>query len=327
MKVIVCGAPFKISVKTKKTPQAKRGEVLVRLSYCGICVYDLKRYSGLKEVDYPLVLGHEPSGIIEEIGEGVQSLKKGDRVVVDVKKKCGECPSCLRGQESRCVQAEASFGFAQYILVPQENAFKISPDLDLKIATLTEPLACILHGYRDLDLGRKKSLLIIGDGIMGILAGFVGKVLEKKAVTLLGHHKERCEIARVFGAECVLPHENKMDPIDAFDAIFFTVGAKEIIKNITKFLQPGGYMVFIGELKDKNLYVDLNAVYGNEYNMIGRKGYTREDFEQALRIIERYQGVFAEFISKVYPFDELSMGFEDLKTRNILKGILCLEGP
>jgi L-iditol 2-dehydrogenase len=209
--------------------------------------------------------------------------------------------------------------------VPQENAFRISPDLDLKIATLTEPLACILHGYRDLDLGRKKSLLIIGDGIMGILASFVGKVIENKAVTLLGHHKDRCEIARGFGAECVLPHENEIQPVNAFDAIFFTVAAKEIIRNVKKFLQPGGYLVFIGELKDRDLCIDLNDVYANEYNMIGRKGYTREDFELALGIIEKFQGVFTEFISKVYPFGELATGFEDLKTRGILKGVLCLE--
>ena len=132
MKAIVCEAPHKISVKTKETPTAKRGEVLVKLSYCGICVYDLKRFSGLKEVAFPLVLGHEPSGIVEEIGRGVQRVKKGDRVVVDVKVKCGECLHCIRGQESRCVKAEASFGFAQYILLPQENVYRISPDLDLK---------------------------------------------------------------------------------------------------------------------------------------------------------------------------------------------------
>jgi L-iditol 2-dehydrogenase len=325
MKVIVCEAPHKISAKTKKTPEAKRGEVLVKLSYCGICVYDLKRYSGLKKVTYPLVLGHEPSGIVEEIGNGVQSVKKGDRVVVDVKVKCGECPSCLRGQESRCVNAEASFGFAQYILVPQENVFRISPELDLKIATLTEPLACILHGYRDLDLNRKQSLLVIGDGIMGVLASFVGKVIEKKAVTLLGHNKNRCEIAQVFGVECVLSNENNILRINSFDAIFFTVGSKKIIRNIKKFLQPGGYMVFIGELMDGDLRVDLNTVYSNEYNMIGRKGYAREDFEQAQDIIEKFQGVFEKFISKVYKVDELTMGFKDLQTRKILKGVLRLE--
>lgn len=325
MKVVVCEAPHKISVKTKKTPEAKRGEVLVKLSYCGICVYDLKRYSGLKEVTYPLVLGHEPSGIVEEIGNGVQSVKKGDRVVVDVKVKCGECPSCIRGQESRCVNAEASFGFAQYILVPQENVYTVSPDLDLKIATLTEPLACILHGYRDLDLSRKRSLLIIGDGIMGVLASFVGKVIQKKAVTLLGHNKNRCEITQVFGVECVLSNENSILQLNSFDGIFFTVGSKEIIRNIKKFLQPGGYLVFIGELVDGNHCVDLNTVYSNEYNMIGRKGYAREDFVQAQDIIEKFQGVFEKFISKIYKIDELTDGFKDLQTRKILKGVLCLE--
>ena len=124
-----------------------------------------------------------------------------------------------------------------------------------------------------------------------------------------------------------MPNENNILQLNSFNAVFFTVGSKEIIGNIKKFLQPGGYMVFIGELKDRELCVDLNAVYSNEYNMIGRKGYAREDFKQALSIIERFQGEFERFISKVYKFDELAIGFKDLQARNILKGVLCLEIP
>ena len=325
MKVVVCEAPYKIRIKTEKTPEPNRGEVLVKLSYCGICVYDLKRYRGLKKVTYPLVLGHEPSGVVEKMGNGVQGVKKGDKVVVDVKVKCGECPFCIMGMESRCVNAEASLGFAQYILVPQENVFRISPDLDLKIATLTEPLACILHGYRDLNLRKKQSLLIIGDGIMGILASYVGRVIKKKAVKLLGHNKSRCQIAQDFGVECILSNENNIFHMNSYDAIFFTVGSKEIIGNIEKFLRPGGYSVFIGELVERDLLVDLNTVYSKEYNIIGRKGYTRKDFERAKDIIERYQGEFKKFISKIYTVEELTVGFKDLQSRKILKGVLYLE--
>jgi threonine dehydrogenase-like Zn-dependent dehydrogenase len=160
---------------------------------------------------------------------------------------------------------------------------------------------------------------------MGVLASFVGKVLEKKAVTLLGHNKSRCQIAQSFGVECVLSNKNNISQLNSFDAIFFTVGSKEIIRDMDKYLHPGGYSVFIGEWLDGDLPVNLNTVYANEYNMIGRKGYTRKDFEHALGIIEKYQGVCAKFVSKIYTIDELTAGFGDLQSRKILKGVLCLE--
>jgi len=325
MKVIVCETPYKLSVINTEIPEMQNDDVLVKIKYCGICSYDLKRFLGLKDITYPLILGHEPSGQVEKIGKDVREIKKGDRVVVDVKVKCGECPSCLRGMESRCPQTEASLGFSQYLLVPQENVFKLSSDIDLKVATLTEPLACILHGYSKIKLRSKSSLLIAGDGIMGMLSSLVGKVIEKSAVILLGHNKNRLKVAQSIDVECVLSTKNSLPLSNPFDTIIFTVEEKRIINNLKKYLSPGGNLLFIGELKNGSYRLNLNSIYSNEYAFIGSKGYTREDFTNALSVIEKCHGVLERFISKIYQIDELERGFRDLQKRKILKGILCLD--
>jgi L-iditol 2-dehydrogenase len=324
MKVVVCEAPRTISIQETPVPAIKNDHVLVKLNYCGICVYDLKRYLGLKDISYPIILGHEPSGVVEKTGKNVQNIQEGDRVAVDVKVKCGKCPACVRGMESRCFSAEASSGFSQYMLVPQQNVTKISPGLDLRVATLTEPLACILHGYSKLNLKNQQSLLVVGDGIMGVLAGFVGKVLQKKKVTLSGHTEQRMVIAHSFGVECVSPQKNSLASLHSYDTIILTVEEKDIINNLNKFLHPGGHLLFIGELNKGDYHLNLNTVYTSEYIFAGSKGYNGDDFKNAVGFIQRFQDTIEQFITRTYTIDELEAGFEDMLARKILKGVLCL---
>ncbi len=324
MKIILCEAPHRIALRETEIPQVNDLEVLVKIEYCGVCSYDLKRFLGLKEIAYPVVLGHEPSGTVVKTGKEVQGLKKGDRVSVDVKVRCGRCPSCLRGMESRCERAQASNGFSQYILVPQQNAVKVSPAIPLKVVTLTEPLACILHGYRKMEWSGMRDLLIIGDGIMGILAGFIGKVHQKKEVILLGHNRQRLEIARSFGLEGVLSDKNQIPPLNLYDALVLTVKEEKILKDLKRFLHPGGCVLLIGEMKNGSFPFDLNMIYSNEFSLIGSNGYSQKDFRDALVLIEKFPNALKSLISKIYALSELEKAFLDLQTRKIIKGILRL---
>lgn len=326
MRFILLEAPRKISIQKTEIPEVKGSQVLVRVKYCGICVYDLKRYLGLKKISYPVILGHEPSGIVEKTGPYVENIRQGDRVAVDVKVRCGECAECLRGMESRCREAEASGGFSQYIMVPEENVIKLSENLDLKTAALTEPLACILHGYDKLSLEEKGSLLVVGDGIMGVLAGFVGKTVHKQNVYMLGHNKERMKAAQGYGAGCFSSPEQSIKARgEAFEIVIFTVADRVIIDNIEKFLLPGGKALFIGELKEKDLCFDLNKIYTNEFIFLGRKGYSRKNFRDAVGLIEENDKKLEKFITKIYQLEDLETGFKDLLKRKILKGILSLD--
>lgn len=324
MKIILCEAPHKIAVRQAEIPRVNERDVLVKIEYCGVCSYDLKRFLGLKKISYPVVLGHEPAGRVIQTGKKVRGLKKGNRVAVDVKVRCGECPSCLRGMESRCAQAQASNGFSQYILVPAQNAVKVSSEIPLKVVTLTEPLACILHGYKKMNWKGIKDLLVVGDGIMGILAAFAGRVHWKKNVTLLGHNPKRLETARSFGVEGVQSEKNHIPPLDFFDTIVFTVKEEKGLADLKKILRPGGRVLLIGEMKNGSVPFDLNMVYSNEFILIGSNGYTREDFKDALVLIEKFPRILKCFISKVYRMDDLEAVFRDLQSRKILKGILRL---
>jgi L-iditol 2-dehydrogenase len=324
MKIIICEAPHKIALREKEIPRAQSFEVLVKTEYCGICSYDLKRFLGLKKIAYPVVLGHEPAGKVAETGAEVKGLKKGDRVAVDVKVRCGTCPSCLAGMESRCDQAQASNGFSEYILVPVQNVVKISPGVHLKAATLAEPLACILHGYKKIKSKGIRNYLVVGDGIMGILAGFVGKMHLKKKVILLGHNRKRLRTARNFRVEGVLSGKNGIPPLQLFDAIVLTVKEEKILTDIKKFLHPGGRVLLIGEMKNGFFPLDLNMIYSNEFILFGSNGYTREDFKEALALIERFPHILKNLISRIYGMDELETAFADLQSRKILKGILRL---
>ncbi len=324
MKIVVCEAPHEIVIKETDIPRINDLDVLVKIEYCGICSYDLKRYLGLKKISYPVILGHEPVGRVVQTGKKVRNVKKEDRVAVDVKVRCGKCPSCLRGMESRCPQAQASNGFSQYMLVPAGNVERISLDCDLKVNTLTEPLACILHGYKKVDWEEIKDLLVVGDGIMGVLAAFVGKMHQKKKVTLLGHNRRRLHIARKFGVEVILSDENHIPALDLFDAGVLTVKEEIILTDLKKFLHPGGRMLLIGEMKNGALPFDLNVIYSHELVLVGSNGYTHEDFKDALVLIEENSKILRNFISKVYRMDELETAFKELQVRAILKGLLKL---
>jgi len=322
MKILVCKAPRNITVEEVEIPKVKNDTILVKIKYCGICIYDLKRYLGRKKINYPVVLGHEPSGIVEEIGSDIKNFKRGDKVAVDVKIKCGKCANCLKGLESRCINSEASNGFSQYILVPENNVFKVLLKSDLSVATLAEHLACIIHGLKKINLMEKSSLLVIGDGIMGMLASFVGKTIKNLTATLAGHHDGRLNVAKKAGIDSVCYPD--VFKLNKFDNIVFTVEEKEILNNIDKHLSPGGTIVFIGELKDGMYNLNLNKIYSNEYALIGRKGYDREDFKTSVETLDKFSEILKVFISKIYNMDELEVGLNDLKERKILKGVLCL---
>ncbi|MCP2518861.1 alcohol dehydrogenase catalytic domain-containing protein [Candidatus Aminicenantes bacterium AC-335-A11] len=326
MKVLICEAPQKISIKESQIPEPGGREVLVKIKYCGICVYDLKRYLGLKEVNFPVILGHEPVGIVVDAGKNVKKIYNGEKVVVDVKIKCGRCENCLRGLESRCVKSEASNGFSQYIVIPQDNVYRISTETDLLTATLSEPVACLLHGLKKIkNDGEKLSFLIIGDGIMGILAAFLVKKIKKGIVTLIGHHDNRLKIAEKINIENLINSKKGIPKIGKFDTLIFTVEEREFLANIEDFLNPGGNILFIGELPEGVYKFNFNKIYSNELNFYGSKGYSSGDFKSAVEIIEKYWKFLSGFISKVYSINEIETAFDDLRCRRILKGVLNLE--
>jgi L-iditol 2-dehydrogenase len=175
-------------------PPIAPGEVLVRVKACGICATDAKTFlRGHPKILPGTVLGHEIAGVIEQV-DGTPGWKIGERVVVAPYVPCGECVDCLKGHPTLChnlfEDSVEPGGFSELIKVPPRivarGMFRISERISFEEATLAEPSACCYHALEALGLSRGESLLIVGDGTMGILQAEIARSLGAEPIIKIG---------------------------------------------------------------------------------------------------------------------------------------------
>jgi L-iditol 2-dehydrogenase len=216
-----------VRLEEREVPEPGPGEVLVAMRACGICGSDLMRW--YVEPRAPLVLGHEPVGVVLAAGDAVEAPlpAKGKRVFIHHHVPCGTCELCRRGRDTLCETFKRTRihpgGFSERILVPAENAARdllVIPDgVSDAAATLVEPLACCVRGLRRARVGRDARLLVIGGGQMGLLTALAGLAAGAR-VAVAEPLAARRELASELGAAGVEP-----DP----DAAAATLGGRPTI--------------------------------------------------------------------------------------------------
>lgn len=175
MKALLLKDKQTLSIENIELPKLKPNEMLVKVGACGVCGTDIHLYNGEEGAGsstLPLIMGHEFSGTIVEVGESVTKFKEGDRVTVDPNVYCGECYQCQRGNGHYCLHAEAYGvsmfgGFAEYCVVVEKAAYKIPDSLSLLHAALVEPVACCLHGIDRANIKPGDTVAVVGLGSIG----------------------------------------------------------------------------------------------------------------------------------------------------------------
>ena len=211
-------------------PVAGAGELLIRVEAAGLCGSDRHMFRGEYPTALPVTLGHEFCGIVEAVGEGAGRIGVGSRVTVDPNIACGHCAACRMGRPNLCHNLTAigvfrDGGFAEYVAVPEGQAFELPADLDPIRGAFSEPLACCLHG---LDVARIKpgdSVVVLGGGIIGMLMVQLARLAGATTVALSTRQKARRDLALELGAT------HAMDP-SAADPVAAVVGPNGI--------SPGG---------------------------------------------------------------------------------------
>lgn len=200
------------------TPKPQKGFVLVKICYCGICGTDYALFGGKSsfikngQATYPIRLGHEWSGIVEEIGEGVTKVKKGDRVVGDNYVSCGKCEACLRHDYNFCTGRKHvgtidpcwPGAFAEYFLIPERHVYKIADTFSLKHAALCEPFSVAYGGIKKMDLTPSSVVVVIGTGCIGLAAAVLAKIRGAGQIYLVGRNKFKLAIAEKLGITAVI---------------------------------------------------------------------------------------------------------------------------
>jgi Threonine dehydrogenase and related Zn-dependent dehydrogenases len=329
MQTAVFMAPQKIELKELEKPIPKNDEVLIKVKACGICTADRRLYSGTKKMGYPLIGGHETSGMVEEIsGECSRTeLEPGDHVALDLIDRCGKCYYCRRGYENQCLKRLGrrvgeiplrAGGFAEYIAVPSKEVFKISDKISFEEAALTEPVSCVIHSVHKTHIRSGDTIAIIGAGPMGILHLLIAKKLGSIAIVSDIDEKRR-EFAKKLGADFVFnPLESNVITFvkehtngRGADVVFVTACNKETASQSIEMAGKVATVIFYGaSYPPTTISIDPNRLHYDEIILTGSSNRTSKDFSESVTLLNSEHISVKPLISKVLPLKDIEKGFK-----------------
>jgi len=249
MESVVIKKPKEIFVIGKEIPEPGTGEVLIRVMASGICGTDMHIYRGEYLGDYPVIPGHEFSGVVTAAGSKVTRFKLGDRVGVEPNIACDNCIHCLNNRQNFCLNWQAigvtlPGGMEQYVTAPEKAVFGIG-DLPFEQAAFMEPLSCVVHGVERANIKLADKVVILGAGPIGDLILQVARLQGAEHITILENNPGRAELAKLFGADQVV---DRMQDLNAntYDVVIDATGVIQVMNRAIDFARPGGTVLLFG---------------------------------------------------------------------------------
>jgi 2-desacetyl-2-hydroxyethyl bacteriochlorophyllide A dehydrogenase len=295
-------------------PDVGPDDVLVRVAYAGICGSDLHVYTkGMFGIVPPMTMGHEFSGVVEDVGDSVDGLRPGDHVVGDPRLGCERCEWCHRGDYHLCAElafvGEAIPGsYAEYIVLPERRLVPVSASLDLQLAALVEPMAVAVHAVNAVTQPGQRSAGIIGAGPIGLLTLIVALATSEWHVRVAERVASRRGLASALGAHEVFEDTDAADDRWA-DVVFEAAGRPSTLTGGVRWLRPGGRMALIGIYEDPVTF-DPTDVVVKEGQLVGVSAYGRQDLVDAVVLLEDHAAAARRVISEVLPLEQAAEGLQ-----------------
>ena len=302
------------------TPHAGPGELVLRNQVCGVCGTDVHIYHGepgSADVNPPVVLGHEYSGEVVEVGEGVTGFAVGDHVTVDPNIYCGHCAYCQNGKKQLCPSMEAigvtrDGGFAQYSRIPASQAFKLEPTVPWEAAAMAEPLACCLHGIDLAGIQAGDKVCVVGGGAIGLIMVQLAKLSGASQIVLSEPNEKRRQVGLQLGANAALD-PTRPDSQEAFaqalgggaNVVIECVGNVPAVKSAFQFAGKGATVLLFSVPKvDATFDLPLFDVYKKELTIKG--SFVNPDTHaRAVALINSGKVDFGPIITHRFTLDQL----------------------
>jgi 2-desacetyl-2-hydroxyethyl bacteriochlorophyllide A dehydrogenase len=223
--------------------------VLIKVMVSGICGTDIHIFRGEYMGDYPVIPGHEFSGVVEAVGSGVTRFKPGDRVAVEPNIACDNCTNCLNNRHNFCenwsaVGVTRPGGMAQYVTAPEKAVFELG-EIPFEHGAFMEPLSCVLHGVERLDPDLAAHIAIFGAGPIGVLLLQVLKLNGAADVAVVDKNVARTELAGKLGADEVYTDLDQL-PRKDYDAVVDATGVIAVMNRTIDFVRHGGKVLLFG---------------------------------------------------------------------------------
>jgi threonine dehydrogenase-like Zn-dependent dehydrogenase len=271
-RAVVLSAPGRLDYLERSVPRPGAGEVLVRVRAAALCSTDIELASGIVAwARLPLVPGHETTGVIVEVGDGVPSSRVGEPVAIQGVVGCGHCPPCLAGRIEFCRTAYDEIGFtrdggwADYLAVPSPNAVRVPDHWSPELGALLEPFSCCFGAVADEDVAGR-DVAVIGTGPAAFY--FILSLRGLGAGRITAHMKrlDRADLAREMGADAVVG-EAPSGP--GYDLVVDAVGSDTSLRQAIAGCQPGGRVVLYG-LRDETAAISVHDVVMRTITIAGK---------------------------------------------------------
>lgn len=315
-----------IRIEERSIPKIGPGELLICVEASGICGSDVMEWYRKDKV--PLVLGHEISGVVSEVGEGVKKYKLGDRVSASHHVPCDECRYCLNGHHTVCELLRRTFfdpgGFCEYLRLPKINTDKgvylLPEEMSFEEATFIEPIACVLRGQRLARVKKGMSVLVVGSGIAGLLHIQMAKINGAALVVSTDINEFRLGIAKKIGADYVI-NGAKEDVSVKFkelnngrlaDLVILCTGAPSAIAQALGSVDRGStVLIFAPTNEGVKVPISINKLFWRtEITLTSSYAGNPKDHLDALELIRIGKFHIQDMITHRLKLSEIQRGFQ-----------------
>lgn len=326
MKCIVIEKPGVVSLQDKELPALADDFVRVKVMAAAICATDIEVIDGNIPANYPLIPGHEWSGIVEKVQNPKYKHLIGKRVTGSNDITCGVCEACRSGNWRYCKDFEEigfkrNGAYAQYIDVPACGIVELPDNLPFTQAALAEPLGVALGTFEKLNPVFGKTCMIIGAGSIGLCCLAVAKAMGLRKTVVVASSNKRLEKAKELGAyatvatsrEDLFSRMKELHP-EGTDYIIEATGIEECIQNSFKLCKKGGYVALAGYGRGKEMSIRIDDIHVNNLHIIGA-GNNWNQHKKAIQMMADGQVNMAPFISELIPLDDFDKGLQAVRTR------------
>ncbi len=314
-------APKAARVLEQAPPEVGPRDVLIEVKRAGVCGTDLHIWHGSYDLaQYPLVPGHEFSGVVAAVGDEVKTFKAGDRVTADPNLPCYHCVFCQQRQFNQCLNLEVigvtrSGAFAGYVLAPESAVYSIG-ELSFADAALLEPLTCVVWGLKQVQVQAGDKVLIFGAGPMGILMMQTLKRAGAAFVAMVDREPWRLELAEQLGADAIVTADKlnaqtfgKLAP-HGFEVVADATGVPKVIEGTFAWVRPGGKIWVFGVAPaDAKVNFSPFEVFRKDLKIIGSFALNKT-FHEAIALVQGGALTLGPIVSHALNVREFVNGLE-----------------
>lgn len=326
-----------VELREMPKPKVGVGQVLIEVKAAGLCGTDVHIFYDEFKSNPPVILGHEVSGMVAEVGKGVTKVKMGERVTTESYfKTCGLCYYCRNGKENLCLNrlsigSRVNGGMTKYVVVPARIIHKLPRNISYAEGAMTEPLACVIHSTLDMTKITPGNIAVVsGPGPIGLLTAQVAKQAGGVVVVIgVKRDIDRLRVAKKLGADYTVNLEkadateliNSLSGGRGADVVFECAGVEASVQTCLRLVRRAGQYTQIG-LVGQKVSFDIDQIIYKEVALRGGNASVPSAWLRALKLMEIGKTKIKPLISHVLPISEWQEAFNMFKEKSGLKIIL-----